>query len=598
MTMSGTLSLQLEVAVNGTPLGEEWSSHLVSVEVDTSLALPASCVVNLVDPELSAHADLGIALGSPLSVSVGFGSDTTPAPIFSGEITAMEIEQEHNGTLSFVIRALDPVNRLYRGAKTKAFQQMTASDVVTEVLSDASGLSAGQIDPTDGTYAVITQANQSDWEFIQQLAAESNRVAYSSLGQLNFVEPIESEAAPEPGSTDTAPISCQLVMGSNIVRLRAGLSAAHQVASVEARGWDPDTKQALLGTGTAGTVSASNDDSPDEIAGTFGEQTYVATRIPYTDQSSADTLAAALAERIGSQFTEIEGTCVGDPGLLAGQAFSIAGAGDPFDGKYVATTATHRVDETGYWTSFTVGGTRDLSLGGLTAGAGGEAQRQRVLVPGIVTGTVSSVQDPDNKGRVQLTFPWLDDTYVSDWCRVVQVGAGSSWGCIVMPEVNSEVLVAFDHGDIRFPFVIGGLYNGQDTIAPQTDVELIDSGTGAVNQRLWQSRTKHLLYFNDDASSGAVLLQSGDTNHSLKFDQSGNGTVTLKSNGDITVQGNNITITAQQGLSLEGQQQLSLKSPQIQIQADSQLEVSSNGTGSLQATGTLSISGATTSINS
>ena len=50
----------------------------------------------------------------------------------------------------------------------------------------------------------------------------------------------------------------------------------------------------------------------------------------------------------------------------------------------------------------------------------------------------------------------------SDWCRVVQPYAGNGYGAVFVPEKGDEVLVAFVHGDMRFPIVIGGLYNGKD----------------------------------------------------------------------------------------------------------------------------------------
>ena len=54
---------------------------------------------------------------------------------------------------------------------------------------------------------------------------------------------------------------------------------------------------------------------------------------------------------------------------------------------------------------------------------------------------VSDANDPEKQGRVKLTFPWLSDTYVSDWARTVQPGAGKDRGAMVLPEVGDEVLV-------------------------------------------------------------------------------------------------------------------------------------------------------------
>ena len=90
---------------------------------------------------------------------------------------------------------------------------------------------------------------------------------------------------------------------------------------------------------------------------------------------------------------------------------------------------------------------------------------------------VSDANDPMQQGRVKLTFPWLSETYVSDWARTVQPGAGKDRGAMVLPEVGDEVLVLFEQGDIRRPYVLGGLYNGVDT-PPTGGVTLIDSVLG------------------------------------------------------------------------------------------------------------------------
>ena len=80
-----------------------------------------------------------------------------------------------------------------------------------------------------------------------------------------------------------------------------------------------------------------------------------------------------------------------------------------------------------------------------------------------MVGQVSDAKDPQNSGRVRVKLPMLSDDYVSDWARTVYPGAGKDRGLVVVPEVGDEVLVAFEHGDMRRPYVLGGLFNGVDT---------------------------------------------------------------------------------------------------------------------------------------
>src|SRR4051794_17163412 len=150
--------------------------------------------------------------------------------------------------------------------------------------------------------------------------------------------------------------------------------------------------------------------------------------------------------------------------------------GPPFDGKYVITTSRHGYDaDEGYVTWFEVTGRQERSTLALTGGeAGGVPARRRI--EGVVPAVVDDVNDPDHRCRVRLRFPWLSESYVSDWARVCQVGAGAGRGAVILPEPGDEVLVACADGDLRWPFVLGGLYNDKDKPAVGPG-DLIDSST-------------------------------------------------------------------------------------------------------------------------
>src|SRR5215510_12918555 len=83
-------------------------------------------------------------------------------------------------------------------------------------------------------------------------------------------------------------------------------------------------------------------------------------------------------------------------------------------------------------------------------------------VYGVVIGTVTDNKDPGGLGRVKLRFPWLVEDDESDWAPLATLMAGNQRGSFFLPEVDDEVLVAFFHGDPRYPFVLGSLWNGQD----------------------------------------------------------------------------------------------------------------------------------------
>ena len=117
-------------------------------------------------------------------------------------------------------------------------------------------------------------------------------------------------------------------------------------------------------------------------------------------------------------------------------------------------------------------------------------------IPGVVSGIVKSLEDPDGLGRLKLTFPWLsEDAPESNWARIAVPMAGPDRGVQCMPEVGDEVLAAFDHGDLRFPYVVGFLWNGEHQPPRQNPA-----------QRTLQTVSGHTLEFDDTEGSAKVTM--------------------------------------------------------------------------------------------
>ncbi|MCP3143392.1 phage baseplate assembly protein V [Pyxidicoccus xibeiensis] len=123
---------------------------------------------------------------------------------------------------------------------------------------------------------------------------------------------------------------------------------------------------------------------------------------------------------------------------------------------------------------------------------------------GVAVALVTDNVDPGKQGRVKLRFPWLDDRTESTWCRVAYLNAGPGHGFIAVPEVGSEVLVAFEHGDMRRAYVLGALYNGVD--APPTDRQKNDSK----DEKLFQTRAGHRVLLRDTDGDTLVELKTKD----------------------------------------------------------------------------------------
>lgn len=598
------------IEVNGAKLPDHVLGLLVSAYVDDNCNVPDLFVLRFRDPDRMMLTNSGVTIGATLKVSVTSAELTTPAPLVTGEVTALEAEIDDTGTFT-VIRGLDHAHRLFRGRSTETYLQVTASDVVRKVAGRA-GIAVGTIEATTVVHEHVSQGNSTDWQFLQSLAAGCGFQLTVLDGKLNFRAPPASGSAPQPGGLpDANPLILQ--HGTDLLRLRATVTSAEQVSQVSVRGWDVAQKRALVGTAPARTTSAELPLTPVALAGKFGSRTYVVSDVPHRTQASVDTAAKAVAEQLAGAFAELEGVSRGNPKLRAGTPIALDNLGSPFDGKYTLTSTRHRYDPSGgYTTSFTVSGRQERSLYGLVSGGGGHPNGHGVR--GVVPAQVTNTADPEKLGRVKLKYPWLADQYESDWARTVHAGAGASRGALILPEVNDEVLVAFEQGDLNRPYVMGGLYNGVDKPLAGK-VETVDAGSGAISRRAFASRTGHRLEFVDNASGvdGVMLVTGGDALR-IEMDKAGSkvtvhsdGTVLIEAKkgvkvdagtADIEMSGKAIKLTATQGvnvdagagmLGLTSKAKVDVHGAQVAVQGDAQAE--------LKAGATCMISGALVKIN-
>ncbi|MFE9931565.1 VgrG-related protein [Streptomyces sp. NPDC005533] len=498
-------------------LPQIWAAQLVSCVVDENVGLPDTAVLTYRDPDHEFLRATGITIGSPLRVSVMTVKGQARERLFNGEVTALEIDRDRTGSFT-VVRAYSKAHRLQRGRKVVAYRNMTAAAIVRKVAAGA-GLAVGKVEAAPVTYKQLSQANVSDWDFLQFLAGESGaQVRVDDQGLLQFTRPVKASGAPAP-STSAVRNPMVLEYGRNLLALRAALSAADGASKVQVRGWDVTTKRPLVAEQPSVVSDTVVPGLSPQFAARFGTSTVAVTDTPYRTQAETTAVAKAAADEVSSGFGELEAVAEGNPLLRAGKAIALGNVGQAFSGRYTATAVQHVLEpHGGYRTTVWVSSSPDRSLAGLVTGANAPGRGPRI--PGLAIGVVTDVREPNGsqRGAVRLKFPWLDDTYVSDWVRTVQWG-GKGGGGVVSPEVNDEVLVGFEQGLLDSPYVLGGLYNGVDQPSPH-DVPLIDKTSGKVNRRSVVSRSGHRVELLDAPAPGpsGLRLVTGDERLEVRMD--------------------------------------------------------------------------------
>ncbi len=190
------------------------------------------------------------------------------------------------------------------------------------------------------------------------------------------------------------------------------------------------------------------------------------------------------------------------------------------------------------------------------------------FVKGVAIALVTQNRDDENQCRVKVRYPWHDKPRDSYWARLATPMAGNERGLVLIPEVGDEVLVAFEREDIRFPYILGALWNGKDKPPLAND-------DGNNDKRILTSRKKHHLLF-DDGAQGVVEL-AHEKGRKVTIDDHG-----------IVVQdehGNQIKIDSDSGaMSLQASGQLSIKAATISIEATGTLELKANATLTVRGT--------------
>jgi uncharacterized protein involved in type VI secretion and phage assembly len=196
-------------------------------------------------------------------------------------------------------------------------------------------------------------------------------------------------------------------------------------------------------------------------------------------------------------------------------------------------------------------------------------------IHGVVVGIVTNNQDPDGLGRVKVKFPWLSDVDESTWARIAAPMAGDQRGVYFLPEVEDEVLVAFEHGDVRFPYVLGALWNGKDAPPASND-------DGKNNVRIIKSRSGHVIKLNDEDGKETIEIVDKSEKNRILIDTAKN-LIAVTSDKDITLSASNGTIK--------------LDAQKIEINSSGSTKIAAGSTVSVEASATLTVKGATVNIN-
>jgi phage protein D len=574
------------------------------IVVDSSLYRPDMVTIRVNDSEFEwINNKTLFDLGKVLVVEVQPEGETRQAPktLIEAEITGLEPVFDAQQMSSFLIRGYARSHRLHFGKYSRTFLNQSDANIVRAIANEV-GLTP-EVDSTPVVYDYVLQNNQTNMEF---LAVRADRLGYRvfvSDGKLYFKKGDWATPSPIP----------ELDLNENLIQFRPRISAIHQADKVVVRSWDAKAKVALMGQSEPnGQLNQGGMQTPGgaEVKAKFqAKANTVIVDQPVNSVDEATALAQGLANDLSSSFVDADGLCFGDPRIKAGCKVKVKGLGERFDGPYFVTSATHLYNSANYVVEFTVQGRQPKTLSHLLSTNGGQPYRKIGKIDGVVVGLVTNLNDPERLGRVKVKFPWMvDDSGIeieSTWAKVSSPMAGQDKkGFYYLPEVEDEVLLAFEHVDINRPYVVGTLWNTKDQ-PPKGNSDVLQNGK--VAERIIRSRLGHELVFDDSENKPSVtvttngghkiLLDDTTSGPKIELTTAGGHKVILDdSPGKASIQivdqsgTNSITIdSVGQTVALKAANALRLEAATIILAAQAAIAMSAPGGGTLEADGPISV---------
>jgi len=540
-SVQGNFRALPKLQIDGKDAPSNLMEDILQIIVEESLHLPGMFTLVIQHDYFSGRGDEPwrykdlLQIGK--SVKIGFTATTTAHKDFSsdnegdlieGEITAIETHFTEKSQAPIIVRGYDTMHLLHRGHHNRSFQNVTDMDIVKKIAEEV-GLKTGTLDPSGEPHDYVFQQNQTNMEFLRERANRIGFELFNQDGKLHFRKPKAGE-------------TLNLKWLKDVSSFRVRMTSAEQVKEVEVRAWDYAEKRAIVATKqtqSSAVITKTENGEGSKTSTKFGGKPPKPKRIvvdqPVFKPKEADQIAQAVCDEIGGQFICADANAEGNPRIRPGRVVEIKELGT-YSGKYYVTETRHVYHERVYRTDFCVRGLRGGDL--LTTLA-----PKSTIQPGqtLMVGIVTDNNDPKGWGRVKVKFPTLTEDHNSNWARVVSIGAGKDRGFDCLPEINDEVLVAFEHGDIHRPYIIGGVWNGKDGSPTSVGNSVQD---GKVRLRTIKTRTGHQIQFIEEVKGGSQVgiridtknghqIYLNDTDGSILISSTGNMTIEAKGHMDI-----------------------------------------------------------------
>ncbi len=281
------------------------------------------------DEELGEFAGLtwdDFGIGTDVEIAMGYGDDGTLTPLLSGSIRSIDTEFTTDRGPLVQVNGYGLLWETMQGTDSRSWSETTVGAAVEDVLSSYS-FSTIDVESANVKRAKLIQDRQSDYRFIQDLAATYGFDFYAERDSVRFV-PLSSHAGSD------GPVA-ELWYGEALHEFFAEITHRKRTHAVEVRSWDVQKKEEIV-------VSAGSSNAKHKEV----------FRIPAMSRDEADHIAETKLNRFSDGVVQGHGEVDGTPEIRAGTTVRLEELGERFSGEYHVTKATHRMGGSGYRTTF------------------------------------------------------------------------------------------------------------------------------------------------------------------------------------------------------------------------------------------------------
>lgn len=492
-------------------------------------------------------------------VEILAGGPNDPESLFKGIVVRQSVKVRDHIAPQLVIECRHEAVRLTVGRKSDYFFDEKDSDIISGLLSKAKV--DADVEDTAVTHKQQVQYHCTDWDFLLARARANGKLVLTNSDKAEVKKPVFAGTA-----------VCTLQFGATILELDAEIDARQQYGAVKSLSWDAAQQSVLEKDAADPGVNEPGNLPTSDLAAVIGLDYF---QIQHAAVTEEEAQAWADSEWLRSQMSRVSGRakCEGIGTVNPGSIVALAGISDRYNGNVFVSGVRHDFDLVHLWKTHIQFGSVDKASSDDCDISAAKASGLLPAVSGLQIGVVVSNEDPDGEHRVRVRMPLVSAGEDGTWARVASLDAGDDRGCFFRPEIGDEVALGFLNDDPRQAVILGMLHSSAKG-APLP-------GSDDNHEKVYQSRSKMKLYFNDDKKVMRLETPAGNK-ITLSEDEKA-----LKLEDQ---NGNKIEMT-QDGIKIESAKALQLKSgTELKIESGTAFEAKGGTTLKLEGASSAEIS--------